>query len=319
MSTPSCIRLAIEACRPYRVWTKTTIPRTQLTSSQTSFSRPRVLTLTRSYSSTTRTHSAGGKQVASSIGGAPPIRSPVTTPRPSASRDQVQEQSTGAAVSSETSKADRFSRPPRNVAAAYLTPLRRRAEYGVPSCDLQLRSYTVRNVEFMADFAMRAAYYLHLPASGPIPLPKIIERWTMPRSNFVHKKSQENFERVTLRRMIQIQDGHPETVQVWLAFLRKHAFYGVGMKANVWQHEELGKYLPNCLRCLPSANENIHRGWKEHGQGIRRSRERTRRQIGYVRVESECQVYEICDRNAAEARQETDRRAHVGCKRSIKD
>jgi ribosomal protein S10 len=112
----------------------------------------------------------------------------------------------------------------------------------VPSCDLQLRSYSVRNVEFMADFAMRAAYYLGLPASGPTPLPKIIERWTMPRSNFVHKKSQENFERITLRRLVQIQDGHPETVQVWLAFLRKHAFYGVGMKANVWQHEELGEY-----------------------------------------------------------------------------
>ena len=96
----------------------------------------------------------------------------------------------------------------------------------------------------MADFAMRAAYYLGLPASGPIPLPKIIERWTMPRSNFVHKKSQENFERITLRRLVQIQDGHPDTVQVWLAFLRKHAFYGVGMKANVWQHEEIGR----CLR-----------------------------------------------------------------------
>jgi ribosomal protein S10 len=144
-------------------------------------------------------------------------------------------------ASTETSKADQLRRPPRNVAAAYLTPLRRRAEYGVPSCDLQLRSYSVRNVEFMADFAMRAAYYLGLPASGPIPLPKIIERWTMPRSNFVHKKSQENFERITRRRLVQIQDGHPETVQVWLAFLRKHAFYGVGTKANVWQHEELGE------------------------------------------------------------------------------
>jgi ribosomal protein S10 len=134
------------------------------------------------------------------------------------------------------------------VAAAYLTPLRRRARYGVPTCDLQLRSYSIRSVEFMADFAMRAAYYLGLPASGPVPLPKMIERWTMPRSNFVHKKSQENFERITRRRLVQIQDGHPETVQVWLAFLRKHAFYGVGMKANVWQHEGLRKFPSLTLR-----------------------------------------------------------------------
>lgn len=123
----------------------------------------------------------------------------------------------------------------------YLKPLKRKAEHGLPVCDLQLRSYNVRNVEFFADFALRAAYYLNLPASGPVPLPRITERWTVPKGHFVHKKSQENFERITLRRLIQIQDGHPETVVMWLGFLRKHAYYGIGMKANIWDHEELGK------------------------------------------------------------------------------
>lgn len=56
----------------------------------------------------------------------------------------------------------------------------------------------------------------------------------------MHKKSQENFERITLRRLIQIKDGHPEVVEIWLAFLKKHAYYGVGMKANVYEHEKLG-------------------------------------------------------------------------------
>ena len=130
-------------------------------------------------------------------------------------------------------------RLPRSVQAAFLQPLKWEARYGIPSCDLQLRSYSVRNLEFMADFAMRAAYYLRLPASGPIPLPQKVERWTVIRGNFVHKKSQENFERKTLRRLIQIKDGHPQTVQAWLAYLRKHAFYGVGMKANVWEYEPL--------------------------------------------------------------------------------
>ncbi|KAF9892207.1 mitochondrial 37S ribosomal protein rsm10 [Aspergillus nanangensis] len=130
-------------------------------------------------------------------------------------------------------------RLPRSVQAIYMRPLRRKAEYGLPVCDLQLRSYSVRNVEFFADFALRAAYYLKLPVSGPVPLPRIVERWTFPRSNFVHKKSQENFERITLRRLIQIKDGNPDAVQAWLAFLRKHAFYGVGMKANLWEHESL--------------------------------------------------------------------------------
>lgn len=92
----------------------------------------------------------------------------------------------------------------------------------------------------MADFALRAAYYLNLPAKGPVPLPRITERWTVPRSNFIFKKSQENWERITTRRMIQIQDGHPEAVRVWLAFVKKWCWYGVGMKADVFEFEEVG-------------------------------------------------------------------------------
>ena len=129
---------------------------------------------------------------------------------------------------------------PRSVAAVYLRPLRRQAKYGIPTCDLQMRSYSVRNLEFFADFALRAAYYLKLAAHGPVPLPRSVERWTVPRSNFIFKKSQENFERITLRRLIQIRDGYPETVELWLAFLQKHAYYGVGMKANISRFEELG-------------------------------------------------------------------------------
>jgi ribosomal protein S10 len=155
----------------------------------------------------------------------------------------------GKTVAYNVTRAERLgafgeeNRLPRSVQAIYLRPLRRKAEYGLPVCDLQLRSYSVRNVEFFADFAIRAAYYLNLPVSGPVPLPRIVERWTVPRSNFVHKKSQENFERITLRRLIQIKDGNPQAVQAWIAFLRKHAFYGVGMKANVWETESLGMSL----------------------------------------------------------------------------
>ena len=106
-----------------------------------------------------------------------------------------------------------------------------------------MRSYSVRNLEFFADFALRAAYYLGLPAYGPVPLPRIVERWTVPRSSFIFKKSQENFERRTVRRLIQIRDGHPETVEVWLAFLRKHAYYGIGMKANIYEFSKLGELI----------------------------------------------------------------------------
>lgn len=130
----------------------------------------------------------------------------------------------------------RALRLPKAVQATYLAPLKRTPTFGIPVCDLQIRSYSVRNLEIFADFCLRAAYYLNLPAKGPVPLPKITERWTVPRSNFVHKKSQENFERITMRRLIQIQDGHPETVSIWLAYIQKNQYYGVGMKANVFEH-----------------------------------------------------------------------------------
>jgi len=132
---------------------------------------------------------------------------------------------------------------PRSLETLYLEPLRREVEYGIPTCDLQLRSYSLPNLDFFCDFALRAAYYLKLPAFGPTPLPRLTKRWTVPRSTFIFKKSQENFERTTLRRLIQIRDGNPETVQIWLAFLQKNAYYGVGMKANLWEFSGLGMFL----------------------------------------------------------------------------
>ncbi|KAF2446282.1 hypothetical protein P171DRAFT_430468 [Karstenula rhodostoma CBS 690.94] len=130
-------------------------------------------------------------------------------------------------------------RTPVNVQAVHLRPLRRAPTHGVPVCDLQLRTYSIRNLLLFADFAVRAAYYMGLCARGPIPLPRITERWTVPRANFIFKKSQENFERITMRRLIQIQDGHPDVVKAWLAFLQQHQYYGVGMKANIWEFESL--------------------------------------------------------------------------------
>ncbi|KAF4963886.1 hypothetical protein FSARC_8139 [Fusarium sarcochroum] len=166
------------------------------------------------------------------------------------------------ASETETAEQPRF---PRSIQALHLKPLKREAEHGIPSCDLQLRSYSVQPLEFFADFALRAAYYLGLPAYGPVPLPRITERWTVPRDNFIFKKSQENFERKTLRRLIQIRDGNPETVQLWLAYLRKHQYYGIGMKANMWEFSELGEGKK--MDALPEAEKGeIDAKWAHLGQ-----------------------------------------------------
>lgn len=143
--------------------------------------------------------------------------------------------------------------------------MKRDAKYGIPSCDLQLRSFSIQPLEFFTDFALRAAYYLGLPAYGPIALPRITERWTVPKSHFIFKKAQENFERRTLRRMIQIKDGDPETVQLWLAYLRKHQYYGIGMKANVWEFSKLG--VGQEMKALPQEQlDQLEPNWAHLGQ-----------------------------------------------------
>ena len=53
-----------------------------------------------------------------------------------------------------------------------------------------------------------------------------------------------------MRRLIQIKDGNAESVEIWLAFLRKHAYYGIGMKANVWEFAKLGECLFSLLLAL---------------------------------------------------------------------
>ncbi|KAK5374870.1 mitochondrial 37S ribosomal protein rsm10 [Exophiala xenobiotica] len=147
----------------------------------------------------------------------------------------VNESLPSAASSSETT----LPPVPPNVLAAYRTPLRHAPTHGIPVAQLQLHSYSVRNLQFYADFCVRAAFYLGLPCSGPGPLPRKTERWTVLKSNFVNKKAQENFERITMKRLITIYDGEASVVETWLAFIRKWQFYGVGIKANVWQWEEL--------------------------------------------------------------------------------
>ena len=48
--------------------------------------------------------------------------------------------------------------------------------------------------------------------SGPIPLPTRIERYTVLRSPHIDKKSREQFELKTHKRLIDITDSRPQTV-----------------------------------------------------------------------------------------------------------
>ncbi|MBI2638920.1 30S ribosomal protein S10 [Candidatus Peregrinibacteria bacterium] len=48
--------------------------------------------------------------------------------------------------------------------------------------------------------------------AGPIPLPTRIEKFTVNRSTFVHKNSREQFEMRTHKRLIDITESTPKTI-----------------------------------------------------------------------------------------------------------
>ncbi|KAK9388657.1 ribosomal protein S10 domain-containing protein [Lipomyces mesembrius] len=128
---------------------------------------------------------------------------------------------------------------PMNVELTHYAPLKLTPTHGQRTCDLQLRAYTVDQIEFFADFAMRAAFYLNMPVRGPVYVPKRTERWTIVKSPFAHAKTKVNFERVTHKRLIQVLDAHMDTVETWLGFLRKYELAGVAMKAQLYNHESI--------------------------------------------------------------------------------
>ncbi|KAI8364694.1 ribosomal protein S10 domain-containing protein [Radiomyces spectabilis] len=121
----------------------------------------------------------------------------------------------------------------------YQAPERVEPTHNIPVCNLQMRGYLPQQLDFYCDFARRAAFHLGMPCSGTIPLPTQTSRWTVIKSPFVHKKSQENFERKTHKRLLQIKDTHPEVVDRWLRYLTMNAPAGIGLRATKFEFEKL--------------------------------------------------------------------------------
>ncbi|KAJ8663376.1 ribosomal protein S10 [Lichtheimia ornata] len=122
-------------------------------------------------------------------------------------------------------------------AEAFEAPQRLPATHGITVCNLHMRGYLPQQLDFYCDFAQRAAYHLGMPCSGIVRLPTQTSHWTVIRSPFVHKKSQENFERKTHKRLLQIKDTHPDVVQRWLQYLTMNAPAGIGLRATTWEFE----------------------------------------------------------------------------------
>ncbi|KAI5992638.1 ribosomal protein S10 domain-containing protein [Pisolithus marmoratus] len=112
--------------------------------------------------------------------------------------------------------------------------------YNIPVASLHFRSHHPFLLDMFAHFAEHAASALGIPASRPVHLPTQRSMWTVIRGPFVHKKSQENFERRVHKRAIKAWDADSETVNMWIKYLRKHMMPGVGMRVTKWERAPVG-------------------------------------------------------------------------------
>ncbi|HEX9861114.1 MAG TPA: 30S ribosomal protein S10 [Nitrospirota bacterium] len=77
---------------------------------------------------------------------------------------------------------------------------------------IRLKGYDHRLLDQSALEIMDTAKRTGAKVSGPIPLPTGISRWTVLRSPHVDKKSREQFEIRTHKRLMDILDPTPQTV-----------------------------------------------------------------------------------------------------------
>ncbi len=77
---------------------------------------------------------------------------------------------------------------------------------------IRLKGYDHRLLDQSAVEIIDTAKRTGARVSGPIPLPTNINRWTVLRSPHVDKKSREQFEIRTHKRLLDILDPTPQTV-----------------------------------------------------------------------------------------------------------
>jgi len=77
---------------------------------------------------------------------------------------------------------------------------------------IRLRAFDHRAIDRSAQEIVETAKRTGARVAGPIPLPTRIEKFSVNRSVHVNKKSAEQFEIRTHKRLLDINDSRPQTV-----------------------------------------------------------------------------------------------------------
>ncbi|KAJ3838507.1 hypothetical protein F5878DRAFT_641938 [Lentinula raphanica] len=112
--------------------------------------------------------------------------------------------------------------------------------HSIPAGSITFYSHHPKLLALFTHFASHAASSLAIPISKVIMLPTERSLWTVIRAPFAYKKSQENFERKTHKRMIKAWDADPEVIDRWVKYLEKHSMGGVGIRVTKWERLPIG-------------------------------------------------------------------------------
>ncbi len=77
---------------------------------------------------------------------------------------------------------------------------------------IKLKAYDHRVLDKSVEEIVKAAVRTGAKVVGPIPLPTRISRWTVLRSPHINKKSREQFEIRVHKRLIELIDPTPDTI-----------------------------------------------------------------------------------------------------------
>ena len=79
---------------------------------------------------------------------------------------------------------------------------------------IRLKAYDHRVLDQAADKIVDTARRTNASTAGPIPLPTEVNKWTVIRSPFIDKDSQEHFEIRTHKRLIDVVDPDSKTIDL---------------------------------------------------------------------------------------------------------
>ncbi|KZT60528.1 hypothetical protein CALCODRAFT_492309 [Calocera cornea HHB12733] len=160
-----------------------------------------------------------------------------------------------------------YQPPPRlpTPSRGYTEPQPLPRTHGIPVALLHLRSYHIRLLDLFVHFSQHTAVSLGIPASGTRPLPSVRRLWTVPKSPFIYKSAQENFERITHKRVIKLWDANPAVLEVFFRYLEAHALAGVGMRTTRWDRAPLGFGGARLARAIQAGvgSKEQRQGWKQ--------------------------------------------------------